>query len=220
MPMAVCPENGLVIYKEFSEDEIARLEPLLRNPAYQALSGDVPRYRAAWLLRNLDRDKVFSYVWLLNQASWEADRDPVLKARYKREFAEAVADLPQQPENGMWLSMQVHAVNAWRELGDLGRAQATLAALPLASLKTEISAAEATERDHQVARANRSLIAFANSISETIKRGDISPEPLPLIPLRFAAEKCRALAKNSSDLIDEFCKTGAIRERIKLMGED
>lgn len=220
MPMAVCPDNGLVIYKDFSKDEIALLEPLIQNPAYLALRGDTPRYRAAWLLHLLDKDKVFSYLWLLNQASWEADGDSVRKARYKREFAEAVAAIPPQPKNGTWLLMQIHAANAWRELGDLDRAQATLAALPLASLETEVPGAGATPAELDAAQAKRSLVAFAKSISETIERSDTSSEPLPLIPLRVAAEKCRAMEKASSGFIDDFCKNVAIRERIKLMGED
>lgn len=225
MPMSVCPDNGLVIYKDFSEEEIARLGPLIRNPAYLALRDDTPRYRAAWLLRNMDKDKVFSYLWLLNQASWEADGDPERKSRYKREFAEAVAASPPQPKNGMWISMQVHAANAWRELGDLDRAQATLAALPLASLETALEATKnGTGQDAGATPENletvQNLVDFAKSIGEIIKRGETSSEPLPNIPLRVAAQKCRAMQKTPSGSIDDFCKSATIQARIKLMGED
>src|SRR5262245_54423951 len=63
MPMAVCPDNGLVIYKEFSDEEITLLQTLIRTSEYQSLRSETPRYRAAWLLQRLDKDAVLSRLW-------------------------------------------------------------------------------------------------------------------------------------------------------------
>ena len=38
-PLALpeCPDNGLVLYKEYTPEEVARIEPLVASEAYQAL---------------------------------------------------------------------------------------------------------------------------------------------------------------------------------------
>ncbi len=41
-PLALpeCPDNGLVLYKEYTAEEVAKLEPLVASEAYQALRKD------------------------------------------------------------------------------------------------------------------------------------------------------------------------------------
>jgi len=219
MPMAVCPDNGLVIYKDFSKEEIALLEKLIRTPEYISLRSEVPRYRAAWLLKKLDSSKILSRLWLLNEASWESDGDAKRKARYQREFAEGVAALPPQVDDSVWLNLQIYAANAWRELGDLSRAQAILGALPLAALEVA-PGPNATKEELAAAQAKQSVAARANSISEVIKRGDTSSEPLSLIPTRIAAQKCRDLEIRSPASVEGFCKSVDMQTRIEMMRQN
>lgn len=219
MPMAVCPDNGLVIYKDFSKEEIVLLEKLILTQEYIALRSEVPRYRAAWLLQKLDSSKVLSRLWLLNEASWEADGDAKRKARYQREFAEGVAALPPKSDSRVWFGLQIYAANAWRELGDLSRAQGILEALPLAALEAG-PGPNATKEEIAIAQAKQSAAAWAKSIGEAINRGDTSSEPLLLIPTRIAAQKCRDMEAVSPDTVDGFCKSVDMQNRIKMMRQN
>src|SRR3982750_676832 len=36
-PLPECPANGLVLYKDYDADEVAKLEPIVASDAYQAL---------------------------------------------------------------------------------------------------------------------------------------------------------------------------------------
>jgi hypothetical protein len=50
-PLAVCPTNGFVFFKEqYSEEELERLRPLILSDEYRALKSETPYYRAAWML--------------------------------------------------------------------------------------------------------------------------------------------------------------------------
>src|SRR5215213_996323 len=55
-PLAIpeCPDNGLVLYKDYTPEEVAKLEPLVASEAYQALrKDDTPYYRAYWLMKQM-----------------------------------------------------------------------------------------------------------------------------------------------------------------------
>src|SRR5687768_13394200 len=77
-PLALpeCPDNGLVLYKDYTPEEVARLEPLVASEAYQALrKEDTPYYRAYWLMRAMELVPE-RYLWALLQAGWEAEAKP------------------------------------------------------------------------------------------------------------------------------------------------
>src|SRR5688572_27842117 len=98
-PLALpeCPDNGLVLYKEYTPEEVAKLEPLVASDAYQALrKEDTPYYRAYWLMKAMDLGPE-RYLWALLQAGWEAEARPDLRKRYLAELAEASAAVPARP---------------------------------------------------------------------------------------------------------------------------
>src|SRR3954469_22527421 len=96
-PLPECPDNGLILYKDYEPDEVAKLEPLVASEAYQALrKEDTPYYRAYWLMKAMGVGPERS-LWALLQASWEAEARPELRKRYLAELVEASASVPPRP---------------------------------------------------------------------------------------------------------------------------
>jgi hypothetical protein len=119
-PLARCPSNGFVLYKEeFSADEIERLKPYVLSPEYQALRKDnSDYYLAAQLLQFMgaDADEV---AWSLLQATWEMEADAT---RYRRYAQEALAKFSvsltkPQADRQKWATMQLIAGELERRLG-------------------------------------------------------------------------------------------------------
>jgi hypothetical protein len=71
-PIAVCPTNGFVFYKnKFEPAELKRLKPIVLSAEYQALKDETPYYRAAWITQR-DGASNSSVGVLLLRATWEA----------------------------------------------------------------------------------------------------------------------------------------------------
>lgn len=91
LPLAVCPTNGFVFYRrDFKPDELERMRPFVLSDAYQALKGETPHYRAAWLKQRAG-EPALSVTWTLLEASWEA---PAGSDQYRRYAGEVLARLP------------------------------------------------------------------------------------------------------------------------------
>jgi hypothetical protein len=205
-PIPECPGNRLVVFKDFSKDEIKALTPLLETPAYRALWADTTYYRLAWLARELGVKDVDA-GWVLLQASWQADGDPARKARYQREFVAAV-DASSGPDDLGTLSLQARAVNAERELGDFGAAAARGGAL-----KARIAAVSAKPADQDQADNFKGLDDFVARLQVAIARKDAASEPLDLISPRVAADRCLDLQRKGTP--DALCKAANLLELIE-----
>lgn len=198
-PLALpeCPDNGLVLYKDYTPDEIARLEPLIASEAYQALrKEDTPYYRAYWLMKSMSLGPE-RYLLALLQASWEAEPRPDLRKRYLAELAEVSAAVPPSPSDLNWIGMEGRAVNALRELGRFDEASARLAKLPLAGLE---AAGESQE-----AKSRRGWHSFFTAIKPVIERGDSSIEPLEMLPRSVAFGRCLDRADTLGETDKAFC---------------
>src|ERR1044071_2603328 len=91
MPLPVCPDNGLVVFSEFSPEQIEQLAPLVASEEYQRMRAtESPYYLAHWLMRELGSPRLLIVSSLL-QASWESDANAKRKARYQQEFVAAAA---------------------------------------------------------------------------------------------------------------------------------
>lgn len=214
-PLALpeCPGNGLVMYREFTADEKTRLKPLLASDDYRALRrGETPYYRAAWLERALVPGSADA-PWLLLQASWQADGDPARKARYQREFVEAVA-ARARPEGGDdldWLALQARAVNAGRELGEFDQAMAQLKALLTASL--DVVVPEETANNYEAvdaARNRRGWLEYLARLEAVIARRDASSEPLDMLPPEMVADRCLEMGDQAAAV--PVCAAGEVPE--------
>ena len=186
-----CPDNGLILYKDYAPAEVEKLTPLVASAEYQALRGtDTAYYRAYWLMKALG-ESPDKYLWVLLQASWEAESRPALRDRYLSEFVEASAAIPARPDDVEWIGMEGRAINALRELGRFDEAKARLAALPLASLEKPLGAAESgTEAGIRTARVRRTWINYFKSLGPLIDRKDKAVEPFEMIPGAVAVRLC------------------------------
>jgi hypothetical protein len=91
-PMAVCPTNRFVFFKEtFPDAELDRLKPIILSVDYQALADETPYYRASWILERLGAPHVDVSRMLL-AATWEAMREPGKYERYATELAARLPD--------------------------------------------------------------------------------------------------------------------------------
>jgi hypothetical protein len=188
LPLPECPDNGLVLYKEYDAAEVARLEPLVASEAYRALREDTPYYRAYWLMREMGLGPE-TYLWALLQASWEADERPELKARYQTELAEASAKVPADPGSLNWVGMEGRAINALRELGRFDDALARLDKLPASVLRPPTPAA-AAGKGSETARSRKGWADYFTALRAAIARKDAASEPLDLLPRREALSRC------------------------------
>jgi hypothetical protein len=186
-----CPDNGLVLYKEYDRGEIAKLKPLVESEAYQALRKDGTQYyRAYWLMREMGL-RPERYLWALLQASWEAEGRPELRKRYMEELVEASAKVPPRPGDLGWIGMEGRAINALRELGRFEEALARLDQVPLTGLDAPApTGAAATSQALAQARSRRGWRTFFTAIRPVIERRDSSIEPIDLLPRIVAAGRC------------------------------
>jgi hypothetical protein len=83
-PIAVCPTNGFVfIRSDYAAADFERLKPIVMSAEYQALKGETPYYRAAWITERDGGDHA-KVSWLLVQATWEAGQSELREAFGKR----------------------------------------------------------------------------------------------------------------------------------------
>ena len=92
-PLATCPTNGFVFYKDkFSDAELETLRPFVLSDEYQALRDQPTYYRAAWLLDHAGASH-WQVTWALVQANWQnhAFAAKILE-RLPQDIAEAKSD--------------------------------------------------------------------------------------------------------------------------------
>ncbi|HEX2764868.1 MAG TPA: hypothetical protein VHM92_13630 [Allosphingosinicella sp.] len=222
-PLALpeCPDNGLVLYKEYDAEEVAKLEPLVASEAYQALrKADTPYYRAYWLMKAMGLGPE-RYLWALLQASWEAEGRGELRARYLAELADSSAKVPARPGDMNWIGMEARAANALRELGRFDEAMARLDNVPLTGLDAAMpTGAAATPQAIAEVRTRRGWLAFIRGLKVAIARRDASIEPLDLIPRSIAVGRCIDAAVSLDEAGRVYCeKEKAAVDELRLARE-
>lgn len=180
-PLFECPDNGFVLYKEkFSQDEIARLTPLVASAEYQAMrQTETQYYRAWWLMEQVGASRL-GRISNLMVAGWESDSDAPRKARYQAAFVTAVGAFERDPASPVdWFWLNLRAANALRELGRFDESTARLDAIDQPNLlPTDEDQLTAAKR---VIAGLRALNADRNTASE----------PANLIPARMAIVRCK-----------------------------
>jgi hypothetical protein len=201
-----CPDNGLVLYKEYTPEEVAKLEPLVASPAFQALrESDAQYYRAYWLMKEMGLGPEES-LWALLQASWQVEDKPELRSRYLTELIESSAKAAPNPADLNWVGMEAHAINALRELGRFDEARSRIDMLSLQPLDVRIPTGAASDPAVQDARKRRTWLGFLKNLKAAIERKDSSLEPLDLIPRVVAIDRC-ILATGLTDAGKAFCES-------------
>lgn len=214
MPLPVCPGNGLVMYRDFTKPELKQLPALLASDAYKVLAGDSSYYRAAWLERSLKGDG--DSLWLVLQASWQVDEDPVRKARYQREFAQGAEAEPAKPGDARWMGIQGRAANARRELGEFDAAKADLARLEIDKLVAALpTPPKEGEQEPEAVASQRGVLGYLGKLRAVVNRGDASSEPIDMVPPMVAARQCVDLeAKGQSN---EACKAERVAKSMEMV---
>lgn len=208
-PVPECPNNRLVMFKDFTKDEVKALKPLLDSEAYRALWGETTYYRIGWLAKALNQPDM-DYPWLMLQASWQADGDAPRKARYQSEFIALVDAIPADDDADNWVNRQVRAVNAERELGQFDAATKRIAAI------RENKAWPASPKAGEEARAAEGrdgILSFLELEERAIIRKDTSSEPLDLVTPRIAADRCLDIEDKSQPL-PELCKAAPLSDLV------
>lgn len=209
-PLPECPGNRLVMFADFSKEQIKALEPLLASAEYKALADDTSYYRALWLARALNLPDLPA-SWLMLQASWQADGDAERKARYQREFVAVLDSEPVKAGDLNWLSLQARAVNAERELGAFDAATARIKRLN-DQLKTPPT--DAAAEGQAGANERGGLVSFLKLEEGAIARKDVSSEPIDLVSPRIGARKCIEI-EDAGGAVSDLCKTVAMADMIK-----
>jgi hypothetical protein len=201
-----CPGNGLVLYKDYSAEEAGKLAPLVESAEYQALrEGETQRYRAYRLMRHLGEEPD-NFLWVLLQASWEAEDRPELRTRYLAELVEAAGEVPPRRNDINWIGMEGRVINALRELGRFEEAEKRLNDMPLLFLDVQVPTGEDADRKAVAeARARRGWLLYANQLRKAVERRDASIEPLDMMPRTAALARCTELAGKLSEAQQAFC---------------
>lgn len=179
-----CPSNGLVVFGEFSEGDLARLRPLIASDEYLALrrAEETPYYRAYWLMKRMGAPAPDA-LWMLVQAGWQAEANPALRRRYLEELVRESPTLGE-PRDAVGLAMRARVINALRELGRFEEASALLEATPV----------DAIAADSETVRASADWRGHYRSLARLLERRDSSIEPLDMIPWRVGRERCEGEA--------------------------
>lgn len=179
-----CPDNGLVMYKDFSKADLAVLKPVVASAEYQALQRkETVYFLAAWLAEKLgEQDQV---AGLLLSATWEAkNQEPggELARRYNEAFLARVAALPADNRSFESIGLRVRAANALRELGRFEEAEAMRAAI--------VIPADAGGTDPDAADNREGWKQYLGMMAAPIVRRDASRWPIDLRDEISAAGRC------------------------------
>lgn len=197
-PLALpeCPDNGLVVYRDFSDEEVERLRPIVASDEYQALrrNGETSYYRASWLMRRM-REPATHALWALVQATWQAEPRPDLRRRYMEELVARAGDLGE-PRDVETIAVRSRVINALRELGRFEEAAAMIEATPVDEVAPPSEAVRSTAdwRGHY------------RSLARIVARRDSSIEPIDMIPYREARRRCDEGGDSLSETDRGLCR--------------
>jgi hypothetical protein len=130
------------------------------------------------------------YLWVLLQASWQADDRPDLRKRYLAELAAESAKAPARPADLNWIGMEGRAINALRELGRFEEAQARLDKVPVKPLDVAAPKPDDQGAAAKQARVRRAWHHYLEQMRIVLARKDDSLEPFELLPRSIALGRC------------------------------
>jgi hypothetical protein len=181
-----CPGNGLVMYRAFTAQDIAKLVPYVAGADYKALrtGGETPyylAYRTAVMLGDADAP------WLLLSASWEAknkDPDGPMVKRYNEEFVTAARATPGDPRSFETIALRFRTANALRELGRWDEAEALRASI--------VVSADTGGQDTDAQKNRAGWTRMIAALQAPILRKDQTRAPIDMLGDRQIASRCLA----------------------------
>ncbi len=210
LPIPECPSNGLLLFDEFTPDQLAVLPSLIASDEYQAMIGsESTYYRAQWLATRIGMPEREA-LWMLLQATWQvkpADGmvgqplpSPTLAERYQREFVTRVRALSAEPRDEEYVLLYARAANVEREFGRFDEA-----ARMINSVRGEYD--------------DPDLAGYLTALETAVRRRDASLEPLDMIDEYRAASLCAAREIPENTFAREFCFRPEIRELMEELAD-
>lgn len=186
-----CPANGLIMYRDFTPQEVVKLTTYVAGSEYQTLraAGETPYYLAYQTAKALGDSAPY---WLLLSASWEAkndDPDGARARRYNEEFVAAVRTLPADATAFESIALRFRSANALRELGRFDEAEAIRAAILIAP--------NAGGAEQQAADNRAGWNKLVAELAAPISRKDQSRAPIDMLGEREVVFRC--LAKEAAE---------------------
>jgi hypothetical protein len=185
-PLPQCPDNGLVVYKDFVPKDVKALQPYVLSAEYQGLrKTETPYYLAHMLSQRLNEGP--QSVRLLLAATWEAKAVGIPEAndlakRYMEKFVVLVSAQPADPSSFGSIALRARAVETLRELGRFNEAE---------DLRSRIVIAPDVGGNGPDGVENRAGWArFIDKIGRVIARKDTSRMPIDMMSDRQAAFRC------------------------------
>jgi len=211
-PLVRCPANGLVLFDDFSEAELARLETLIAAPDYAEIVRSRTSYYAAyWLARALDRPLARQAALLL-QATWQVNYPPPARQALLGEYLAFIDGPFRAAPAATQLAYRAYAVNAERERGEWLAAETRLAALRK-DLAGELGAAIA-ETDR------KGMLSYLDGLAAVIARHEAKSEPLDLIPDPTAVSNCVIYAATLDAWEQAYCTAPERAEAVEAARAD
>ncbi|MET3473536.1 hypothetical protein ABIC78_004088 [Novosphingobium sp. 1529] len=186
-----CPSNGLVMYRDFTPQEVSKLAVFVASPEFKALrsSGETPYYLAYKTAVFLGDAKPY---WLLLSASWEAKNlDPLgsLARRYNEEFVTAAKAVQIDATEFESIAIRFRAANALRELGHFDDAEAIRSAIVISP--------NAGGADDRAATNRTGWSKMIADLAAPIARKDSSRSPIDMLGEREVIFRC--LSKEAAE---------------------
>ncbi|MFL9840949.1 hypothetical protein ABS767_08255 [Sphingomonas sp. ST-64] len=187
--LPLCPGNGLVMFRDFTPEEVAKLAAYIEGETYRGLraSGETPYYLAfhtARMLGDVGPD------WLLLSASWEAKNAgppaAARAARYNEEFVGLAKARPADPGDFESIALRARAANALRELGRFDEAEALRASIVIAS--------DAGGDTEDAKEYREGWTSYLDALAAPIARADPTRAPIDMMRNEQAAYRCLARA--------------------------
>lgn len=213
MPLTECPDNGLVLYRDFDAVDVQRLTPLVLGAEYQAMrTSETPSWRAWWLADHLGTRK--DLPWMLLAATWEAKAEPgnvERVTRYQNAFIAAAQAEPLDTHSYASVMLRFRAANALRELGRFDEATRAWSGISVAD--------DVAKDERNPTEVVADLRARLAKLGPAIARRDTRRQPIDLMSEQDAASWCAAPTvprfKDQAEPLTAFDATYCARPEIK-----
>ncbi|MFT4089249.1 MAG: hypothetical protein QM645_00860 [Asticcacaulis sp.] len=209
-----CPRNHLVLYRDFSSEELTKLGIVIKTAEYRDMvKTETPFYRAAWLEQAINPASA-DYVWLLLQATWYVNNDAERKERYRALFLSVAEDMPVSTDNIGSLMLRLRVINTYRETGQFDRAARELGKLPVEDLSHGLP--DNAEDAYRLSDADLSrwqFVTSANQMKTLILRQDGAVDPIDIIPEWMIEEECY-FRQPKSAFESAFCSTPELLQKL------
>ena len=177
-PLPICPSNKLVLFDDFTADEIVQLELIVRSPDFQQMNDtQTSYYRAYKLARELGRP-LQQQRNLLHQAIWETDENDKRRSAYFENYLELAEELKADTVSLDQAWQEMSYVNAHRELARFDIAGQRLQKL----MDAPIESGSGSDKDFD--EKLRYFRSYSKKMMTVISKSDKSMEPKLLVPKR------------------------------------